>query len=351
MHPILTNRQRLSLHLGACAIFGALVGMVVRVVLGARWVESMAFALPIGLLAAPASLSAWYLCRALPVSRTGLFQLTLTSMAAAAITASLWAALGGLWWEALAAAGVTLPVERRRALFVILIGLGALAYLIAITAHYVVQAFEASAAAERRSLELEIAQREAELRALRAQIDPHFLFNSLNSVVGLIGADPERARFMCQLLADFLRDSLALGASGAVPLSREIALAEQYLRIEQVRFGSRLSIDTRMDEGVADAPVPPLMLQPLVENAVRHGIGTLLEGGTISIEGRRVGRHAIIAITNPRDDGRRRAGTGFGLAIVQRRLAVAFGDAASMVARQEPSRYIVSVTLPIEGAG
>ena len=234
------------------------------------------------------------------------------------------------------------------ALTSLVLGLGALAYLLSVTVHYVLQAFEESAMAARKALEAEVAHRDAELRALRAQVDPHFLFNSLNSISGLIMPSPDRARLMCQLLADFLRDSLTLGGSRRITLAREVGLAEQYLRVEQVRFGQRLSVQTTVAADCADVPVPPLILQPLVENAVRHGIATRLEGGVVEISAHRAGDRAVVVVRNPRDMEGSRRGTGFGVDIVRRRLGASFGEAASLAIEPSPEAYRVSVTLPVE---
>ena len=126
----------------------------------------------------------------------------------------------------------------------------AMAYAVSMALHYAFRAYENAARGERRALESEVAAREAELRALRAQIDPHFLFNSLNSIAGLTGVDPTAARSMCQKLGTFLRDSLALGGAGRIPLGREIALVRQYLEIEQVRFGDRLTVQAVASRGL-----------------------------------------------------------------------------------------------------
>jgi LytS/YehU family sensor histidine kinase len=155
---------------------------------------------------------------------------------------------------------------------------------------------------------------------------------------------------MCQLLADFLRDSLSLGSAARIPLGREVALAEQYLRIEQVRFGDRLRVETTVATDGAQLTVPPLILQPLVENAVRHGIATMLDGGAIEIAARRSGSRALIVVTNPRDPDAARKGTGLGLDNVRRRLAAAFGDAAALSVEAAPASYRVSISLPVEEA-
>jgi LytS/YehU family sensor histidine kinase len=135
-----------------------------------------------------------------------------------------------------------------------------------------------------------------------------------------------------------------------VTLGREIALAEQYLKIEQVRFGRRLGVRSSVAADAGAVAVPPLILQPLVENAVRHGIATRLDGGTIEIEASRAGERAVIIVSNPRDADGSRRGTGFGLEIVRRRLAASFGDRAALAIEPAPEAYRVSLTIPIEEA-
>src|SRR4029078_3551113 len=121
-------------------------------------------------------------------------------------------------------------------------------------------------ASERSGVALQVRARDAELRALRAQLDPHFLFNSLQSISALTTADPAAARRMCLLLADFLRETLALGARGRSALSAELALVRRFLAVEQVRFAERLQVD--IDAGAAgDVPVPALLLHPRAGNA------------------------------------------------------------------------------------
>jgi two-component system sensor histidine kinase AlgZ len=351
MHPILADQLRLRLHLTAWGLAGGVLALLVRVLIGVPWIPAVVFGVPLGLVAAPVSLSAWYLCKAMPLSRTSPVRVGATALGAAAVTASLWAGLGRWWWQLLGVSAFELPMDRMVELFTLLLGLGGLGYLLAVTVHYLLQATEASAEAERMALESEVAQREAELRALRAQIDPHFLFNSLNSVVGLIVTNPEQARQMCLNLAGFLRDSLTLGGEGRIPLGREAALAEQYLGVERVRFGSRLAFETAVAPETAATPVPPLLIQPLVENAVRHGVATLLDGGVIRIEASRIGPRVLIAVTNPYDADVRRGGTGFGMDIVRRRLAAAFGERAALTVEARDGLYRAAITVPVgEGA-
>ena len=226
--------------------------------------------------------------------------------------------------------------------------MGLLLFLLAAALHYLLVAFEDSRRAETEALRFQILSREAELRALRAQIHPHFLFNSLNSISALIGSRPEEARRMCLLLADFLRRSLALGARDRVPLAEELALAEDLLAIEKVRFGARLHYAPRVEEAALTCLVPPLLLQPLVENAVTHGIAQCLEGGTVRLEARRRGERLLLAIENPRDAGApTRKGTGIGIENVRRRLETLYGREAALRLQSAGDSFQVELELPV----
>src|SRR5205823_3621116 len=148
--------------------------------LGLSWTGALALALPLALVAVPISLSSWYFCRAMPLTRTSAVQVVSTTALSALVTAALWAALGNLWWRALVLLGLPMAGVAMPVLMAVFVGYGALAYLLSVTVTYLLLAFEDATEAEQRMLKSEIAAREAELRALRAQVDPHFLFNSLN---------------------------------------------------------------------------------------------------------------------------------------------------------------------------
>ena len=245
--------------------------------------------------------------------------------------------------EALAAVNRAFPALR-----MLVFAFGVLLYLLSLTVSYLVAAFEGSREAERRGLEGQVLAREAELRSLRAQIDPHFLFNSLHSISALTTADPSGARRMCVLLAEFLRESLALGSEPRIPLGRELALVTRFLEIERVRFGERLQVE--VDAAGAEAcPVPPLLLQPIVENAVTHGIAHLVEGGAIRTAATKGHATITVAIENPCDPDRpRRTGTGLGLANVRARLRALYGDNAYMSASETNGVWRTELTLPLD---
>jgi hypothetical protein len=347
MHPVLAHAHRTRWYLGAWGVTGLLLGVIIRVVVGGSWFGAVAFGLPMGIVAGSLSLSAWYVCRALPLARTPAPRLIVTAILAALVTASVWASLGDAEWRAVTRLDLV-PPGAAPGLVPVLLVFGGLTYLLTVTVHYVWQTFEDSVASARRALESEVAHRDAELRALRAQIDPHFLFNSLNSVAGLIGTQPAQARLMCRRIGDFLRDSLRLGQSPRISLDRELALARQYLEVEQVRFGSRLRVRVESGDQLGLAAIPPLLLQPLVENAVRHGIATRLDGGEIAVVGRRTGDRVLVVVENPFDADRARRGTGFGQQLVRRRLEASYAGRATMTVESSRERFRVTLTLPFE---
>jgi len=226
---------------------------------------------------------------------------------------------------------------------------GALLFWLATAFHYVLIASTASQHAERRSLEAGLLAREAELKALRAQLDPHFLFNSLNSISSLTARDPSAARKMCLLLADFLRDTLRLGAAQRISLQEELNIVERYLSIEQVRLGARLNVFKETSQQALSARVPALILQPLAENAVLHGIAHLLEGGTVTIRAEREHSMLVVRVTNPCDPDRpRHKRSGFGLSLVRQRLQSQFGVAGRLEIDEGPGEFTAKVTLPFE---
>jgi two-component system sensor histidine kinase AlgZ len=189
--------------------------------------------------------------------------------------------------------------------------------------------------------------RDAELRALRAQVDPHFLYNSLNSISALTGSDPASARRMCLLLAEFLRTTLRVSTQQSITMAEELSLVERFLSIEQVRFGARLQVEQSVDENALECQVPPLVLQPLLENAVGHGIAGLVDGGTIRLEIVRRGDRVSITVENPRDpDAMPRKRGGVGLENVRKRLALVFGGAARLDAAASPTGFRAAIDLP-----
>ena len=175
---------------------------------------------------------------------------------------------------------------------------------------------------DKRKAEAEKLARDAELYNLRQQLQPHFLFNSLNSINALIGFKPDQARMMIHQLSDFLRGTLKKDDQQNVTLTEELAHLQLYLDIEKVRFGHRLMTEISCDSKCQECKLPPMILQPIVENAIKFGLYDTTEAVTVSIRAEWDDNYLIIMIQNPYDPttARPRKGTGFGLSGVQRRL-------------------------------
>jgi two-component system, LytTR family, sensor histidine kinase AlgZ len=350
VHPILANRSRTLLYIVVWLPIAALLTQVLARGGAIGWREGAMIVFPMCLLYAFICQSSWYLCIAIPLREKDAVRLLASHGTAAVISATLWVAVGWVWaWLLDAAIGVEGIESRYRPQILILLVSGLVLFLIEVVLNYLLITFESSRRAENQALSLQVLAREAELKALRAQIDPHFLFNSLNSINALVMTDPAAARTMCVLLADFLRGSLKLGSEQRISLAEEIKLAEGYLNIEHIRFGSRLKIERNIDAQCEGCLVPPLIMQPLVENAVTHGIASAVEGGVVSMSAERNGAGVKIVIENPfESESHRSSGAGVGLKNVKMRLANLYNGNARIDVIRDSGRFRVELQLPCE---
>lgn len=351
MHDLFASRRGTALYLLAWLLLGSLLAALIVVATAQPWLNCLLFAVPIALLyAIGTAYSVYHLSRAFPLADKGLGRV-LGVFGLASLFSGLFWAVGANLWNALSQL-VDLPwvgIVLDRVVAALVFGLGTVLYVLFGIAHYLMVEFERSQEAGRRELESRLLAQEAELRLLRLQIDPHFLFNSLNSISALTSQDPGGARQMTLLLADFLRQSLRLGACERISLQQELSLARNFLAIEKTRFGARLMVEEIVDDDAMACLVPPLILQPLVENAVKHGISQLPDGGTIRITTRRQGSILRITIDNSVDADQPTTGRrGIGLANVCQRLGVAYGNEANIRSNRQADRFVVEITLPAE---
>jgi len=197
-----------------------------------------------------------------------------------------------------------------------------------------------------RSRVLSPALTEARLQALQARIRPHFLFNSINAVLSLVRSEPRRAETALEDLADLFRVLMADNRD-LVPLEREVELCHQYLGLETLRLGDRLRVEWQVDGMPANALVPPLLLQPLLENAVYHGIEPSMEPGVINIQIFSDRDRVQMLLRNPyREAGSHHTGNKMALANIRERLSLHFDAEASLQTRTSDGHYEVRITLP-----
>src|SRR5690606_10323668 len=201
---------------------------------------------------------------------------------------------------------------------------------------------------EDRKADAERLAREAELYNLRQQLQPHFLFNSLNSIIALIGRKPEEARNMTFQLSDFLRGTLRKDDQQLIALRDELEHLQLYLEIEKVRFGHRLETQVNYDEECLAMTLPAMIMQPLVENAIKYGLYDTTEKVTISVACTRSDHLLEIQIENPydSDSNKPRRGTGFGLRGIQRRLFLLFGRTDLLETRSTSHIFTSIIRIP-----
>src|SRR5580698_4308577 len=350
MHPILTQLRRLTLYLFAWIPIAGMLAYLLAMPGAITWREAVVLAVPLCLLYAFLCLSAWYPCRVTPIERSSLSRLVSTHLATALLATGLWVMAAKTLATELSQSAPYRGLDKRFATEIpLLVGTGVLLYLLSISLYYVLLALQASQEAEARVMKASVLAREAELRALKAQVNPHFLFNSLNSISALTSSDAAKAREMCILLGDFLRRTLGLGEKAAIPLEEEMSLIRAFLAVEKVRFGARIQMEENIDESALHVPVPPLLLQPLVENAVVHGIANLVEGGWIHLDVHAQNGTLTITVENSFDpDAPPRRKSGVGLVNVRQRLQARYGNQASFAVKMEGDRYRVALTLPTE---
>ncbi len=229
-------------------------------------------------------------------------------------------------------------------------------YVIQFALYHAVRAAKRLRLRERQAAELRTLARAQELAALKAQINPHFLFNTLNSINATVAEHPERAREMIADLAGLLRYALDGSAHDRVPLREEVHFAQAYLALESRRFSDRLRLDYDVDPGseALDTPVPPMLLQPLVENAVRHGIAPREDGGTITLRVARSDGRLEVCVADTgagaSSDPLTTETGGVGLKNTNARLKHTFGLKAALHATpQEPHGFKVWFSIPMNG--
>ncbi len=341
MHPILARRDLTFAYAVLWLVLGGALAWAERL----RGASAGAI-VPLVLVFGFICLTPWYLCQRFPLRPGPLWRPPLVHLLAAFVSASLWVLLVHVVLSTVG--GVATGTRSLVVLESVVFARAVPVFLLSSVLHYLALAVDASRVAEMRAATAQSLAAQAELRALRAQLTPHFLFNSLNSISALTSADPPAARRMCLLLGDFLRGTLHLSSLERIPLGQELALVDQFLAIEQVRFGERLQLSRAIAPEALTIAIPPLIVQPLAENALRHGVAQRLEGGTVSIEARIEGDELLVAIENP-VDGPPKPRTGrpaVGLDNVRRRLEAGYGRTGQLRIGTDGTRFRAEIRLP-----
>ncbi|HET8858894.1 sensor histidine kinase [Marivirga sp.] len=206
---------------------------------------------------------------------------------------------------------------------------------------------EEQVAAEDREVKMQQMVKESELYQLRQQLQPHFLFNSLNSISALVKMQPDKAREMVLQLSDFLRGTIQKEANKWITVQEEISFLKLFTDIEKVRFGHRLQVNFKVESGIEEMKLPHLMVQPLLENAIKHSLYGLTGEVIIQVDFRKREKNLEIIITNPFDPKAGQAkGSGFGLEAVRRRLFLIFGRYDLLKTNASAQQFTVELLIP-----
>ncbi|WPQ63897.1 histidine kinase [Chitinophaga sancti] len=197
-------------------------------------------------------------------------------------------------------------------------------------------------------LKLESTVKELELKTIKSQLNPHFIFNALNSIRALVDENPQRARTAITELSNILRSSMQVEKAETVSLENELSIVKDYLALETIRFEERLKVEYNIDPETLELPIPPMMLQTLVENAIKHGISRIITGGTVLIASHVKNMQHEITIENTGQLSASGPGFGFGIQSTRQRLSMLFGSRASFNIYNKDGQMVeVKVVMPL----
>ena len=218
------------------------------------------------------------------------------------------------------------------------------------SALYFVSTYSLRARGEQmKNLQLESLKNEIELQNLRSQLNPHFMFNAMNSIRALIDEEPKQAKQAINQLSHILRNALVHGKDSTITVKDELALVDDYLSLEKIRFEERLAIQKNIDDASLVCKIPPLLLQTLVENAIKHGIAQLMNGGVVKIDIHKTADWLTIKITNTGEyKDENITGTGVGIANTKKRLSLEYGDKASFLMQNHLGEVVTTVIIPLK---
>ncbi|WP_331350847.1 sensor histidine kinase [Cellvibrio sp. UBA7671] len=350
MHPILSQPRRLLWYVLAWIVPGILLAWTLVAENSVAWSSALFFALPAVHFYGFILTSSYFVCRSLPIRQRTALRVVSVFGCASLLSSLLWILLCVFWSKIIGDAtgypdGVLIDRQLTSLLFVAAL----LLYLVSLLAHDVFIAFENIRSAERQQIASQLLARDAELQMLRSQINPHFLFNSLNSISALTSINAAAARDMAIELGTFYRKTLAISARQQINLGEEVELCKHFLKIEKIRFGQKLQVSWEIDPAALTAQVPAMFLQPLLENAIKHGICNLSDGGVVQIKSVIENSWLHIAISNPVDpESPSVIGTATGLKNFKARIHSLYQEKSRISWYKAHNNFYLDMIIPFE---
>jgi len=346
-NPFLANRTYIITYLIAWILVAGIHAVVLWLASSQELAVSIADSLVFNVLFAAIGLGLWYSIRYYDIRRANPLDAFLNHLLVALVVLGVWLGLGYLIMNSLWPDNETYHDYLDSSIPWRAVA-GFLIYSLIVLIYYLYINYEDRKARIQKESTLQVQVREAEIDMLKAQINPHFLFNSLNSVSSLITTQPEQAREMLVKLSGFLRYSLESRHNGLTPLETEMENIRHYLQIEKVRFGSRLVFEFRVPDECLKMTVPHMILQPLVENSIKHGVYESTEPVRIELEANCSSDNKLhLTLVNDYDpEAPPRKGKGIGLKNTRNRLFLAYNCEDCLTFEKTESRFSVHLTIP-----
>ncbi len=322
-----------------------------RTLSGASFPDSTILLAPPMILLLGIAISVWYICKGLPFEKGDILYFITRHSFTMILIIAVWIGISSGYSSLL---NEYFPAGKWKELFSssipLLSGTGIFTYLLSILIYYLVLASERIRIAEKEVLQKQLEASRSELEALKTTIHPHFLFNSLNLISPLIKQSPDRASELISHLSEFLIYSFEHSIKKSSLVRDEIEHINNYLSVEKFRLGDKLEMAFEIEEGTTGIQVPPLILLPVVENSIKHGISQLIEGGLVTIKTFRNEEHLVIFISNPYEENiKKLRGRGHGLNNLKKRMTLYYKGEGGVLTEKKDNIFKVRIFIPISG--
>ena len=346
INPIATSRSGGKLYLLLWIVIALIHGSLLYFALGQPMNQAIWDAIVFNFLFALFGYSIWYVVRFSGLNPENIGNTIVTHFASAALLIALWLYVGSRFVNMILGPELDYMTHLRPTIYY-RVAIGVLYYGLIVLNYYLANFYREYQEHKLKESETNRLLKETELSMLKAQINPHFIFNSLNSISSLTLTNPEKAHDMVINLASFLRYTISPRDTKKVVLEEELQAIEQYLAIEKVRFGNRLIVDITCDDGSAKSELPNMILQPLVENAIKYGVYESTGENHIKINCSKANKAVKIVISNNIDPGAvPRKGKGIGLENVKSRLKLIYDDERLLNIQKTDDLFTVTILIP-----
>ena len=346
IHPFVSNRRFLIVYYIVWLVLAIAHSLFLHHFFRASLELSIADSLLFNLIYSMIGLGLWFAVRYSQMETLDNYHLIVNHLSAVAVTFAIWLGIGYYGMLSIPVLSENYQQFFRHTL-VWRILFGIMIYVFWVLIYYVQMYYNNFREKITRESELKTSVKTAELNALKSQINPHFLFNSLNSISALTISEPEKAQEMVIKLSGFLRSSISKAPDGKCTLEEELENIYRYLDIEKVRFGQRLSITKDVSKKCLDAEVPNMILQPLIENAIKHGVGESTQAVSLDIKADCFQGFLKVQLDNNFDpDGRPNKGTGIGMENIRQRMRLVYSRDDLMMVQHNGRHFRVTLNFP-----